>query len=48
MEEKKYKVMPVISRMLKIMRKENSGLIFQIAAYAIVGGLYPFAAVILP
>lgn len=47
-EPEKYRTMPVIRRLMKNMRQEDPSQMVRIVGYAVVAGIYPFLAIILP
>lgn len=48
MEEQKYKVMPVIRRLIQNIRKEEPKQLQRVVIYTLVAAIYPFLAVFLP
>lgn len=48
MKNQKYKVLPMVRRMLKIMLQEDKKQLWRILFFTIVSGIYPFMAVFLP
>ena len=48
MEKQKYKVLPMVRRMLQIMVQEDKKQPWRIFFYTVVAGIYPFMAVLLP
>ena len=47
-EQKKYKVIPVIRRLMKNLKEQDPGQIPRIVCYTVLAGVYPFLSVFLP